>query len=421
MPKGRATRKPPTKATPAKKPGARARGVADVNAEKSEPRVRSTASPRARKASATRSSTRTAASKPAEPKRRARTNTPARVARAPESSPPLSIPIPPSEDTLPQGTVPPELLAAADLAAAPASPERPGDNGMPAAASGSQARHDDSDDAPPETVARLTQLDWNDMPREPLLDGLEQRWTRRGEELLRRLTEHGVAQHEYRADLREGRFVWVDEAGRVTAEADAQVVCSWSRATSVVAMGWRDPLLRAASIPRIDGMPGERDDIDEEQAWRVAMEAAEACGAEYLYRVPTPHAWYFLALRALTFMPARASFHPIAPVAMVLRSLGDTRHAILSRAEPAAVLRKRLEGTGSALLHQAEYAYRETDWVARLTRSGKRLLHLAGLIPRSSYGSIAAGRPVDEWIDRDLEGELTSAVNLLEDEWNAFA
>lgn len=304
------------------------------------------------------------------------------------------------------------------------------DAAMPAARSGgmaagaastSQARRVESDEGPPETVARLTQLDWNDTPREPLLDGLEQRWTRRGEELLRRLTEHGVAQHEYRADLRDGRFVWVDEAGRVTAEADAQVVCSWSRSTSVVAMGWRDPLLRAASIPRIEGMPGERDDVDEEQAWRLAMEAAEACGAEYLYRVPTPHAWYFLALRALTFMPARGSFHPVAPVAMVLRNLSDTRQAIQSRAEPAAVVRERLKGTGNALLHQAEYAYRETDWVARLTRSGKRLLHLAGLIPRSSYGSIAAGRPADEWLDRELQGELTSAVHLLEDEWHAFA
>ena len=419
MPKGRAPRKATTKSTPAKKPAAaRARGVSATPgaAAKSAPRARPAPPARPRKTSATRSSTRTAA-KPAEPKRRARAAAP-----VPRAAP--SPPIPPSDDTLPQGTVPPELLAVVeahgDLAGAmPAL--RPRGEVVPASASTSQARRLESDEGPPETVARLTQLDWNDAPREPLLDGLEQRWTRRGEELLRRLTEHGVAQHEYRADLRDGRFVWVDDAGRVTAEADAQVVCSWSRSTSVVAMGWRDPLLRAASIPRIDGMPGERDDVDEEQAWRVAMEAAEACGAEYLYRVPTPHAWFFLALRALTFMPARGSFHPVAPVAMVLRNLSDTRQAIQSRAEPAAVVRERLKGTGNALLHQAEYAYRDSDWVARLTRSGKRLLHLAGLIPRSSYGSIAAGRPADEWLDRELEGELTSAVHLLEDEWNAFA
>ncbi|MEJ7734004.1 MAG: DUF6882 domain-containing protein [Polyangiaceae bacterium] len=418
MPKGRAPRKATTKSTPAKKPAAaRARPVSATlgTATKSAPRARPASPARARKASATRSSTRTAA-KPAGPASRA-------PAAAPVPRAPSTPPIPPSDDTLPQGAGPPERLAMVeghgDLhAAMPAA--RSG--GMAAgAASTSQARRVESDEGPPETVARLTQLDWNDTPREPLLDGLEQRWTRRGEELLRRLTEHGVAQHEYRADLRDGRFVWVDEAGRVTAEADAQVVCSWSRSTSVVAMGWRDPLLRAASIPRIEGMPGERDDVDEEQAWRLAMEAAEACGAEYLYRVPTPHAWYFLALRALTFMPARGSFHPVAPVAMVLRNLSDTRQAIQSRAEPAAVVRERLKGTGNALLHQAEYAYRETDWVARLTRSGKRLLHLAGLIPRSSYGSIAAGRPADEWLDRELQGELTSAVHLLEDEWHAFA
>jgi hypothetical protein len=299
--------------------------------------------------------------------------------------------IPPPEDTLPQGTLPPSALAAS------------------------------ADEPTPETVARMTQLDWNDGPREPLLDGLVQRWTRRGEELLQRLTDHAVAHHEYRADLREGRFVWLDQNGRVSAEAATQVVCSWSRSTSVVAMAWSDPLVRGSSIARVDGMASERDDVDEEQAWRIAMEAAEACGAEYIYRVPSPHAWYFLALRALTFVPTRDSFHPSAPVGMVLRSLAETRQAIESRAEPAEVVRDRIAGTGGSFLHQADYAYRGSDWVARLQRSGRRLMHLAGLIPRASYGSVAAGRPANEWLERDLAGDLIRAIGLLEDEWNAFA
>ncbi len=83
-------------------------------------------------------------------------------------------------------------------------------------------------------------------------------------------------------------------------------------------MAWRDPLLAGAGIARIDGMASERDDVDEEGAWRVAMEVADTTRAEYLYRVTTPHAWYFLALRSLSFTPARGSFTPGTPVGLVL-------------------------------------------------------------------------------------------------------
>ena len=379
MPKGRGARKG-SKST---KKGARTRAAAPKSQTKSAGAASTTSSPRKRP------SVPDARASRRKKKVRVADKPPAKGRRRPASSSTRAIP--PAEDTLPQGTIPPAGLASA------------------------------SPDVAPDTVARITQLDWNDAPREPLLDGLVQRWTRRGEDLLRRLTDHGVVQHEYRADLREGRFVWLDPAGRVSAEAQAQVVCSWSRSTSVVAMAWSDPLVRASSIPRVDGMPSERDDMDEEQAWRIAMEAAEACGAEYIYRVPTPHAWYFLALRALTFVPTRDSFHPSAPVGMVLRSLEETREAIESRAEPAEVVRERLTGTGGAFLHQAEYAYRGSDWVARLERSGRRMLHLAGLIPRASYGSVAAGRPANEWLERDLAVDLIRAIGLLEDEWNAFA
>ena len=59
--------------------------------------------------------------------------------------------------------------------------------------------------------------------------------------------------------------------------------------------------------------------------------------------------------------------------------------------------------------------------LARLTRSGRRLTDLSGLIPRESYGSVAAGRPAEEWLAEDLGDDLVRALRLLEDEWNAFA
>ena len=52
----------------------------------------------------------------------------------------------------------------------------------------------------------------------------------------------------------------------------------------------------------------------------------------------------------------------------MLRGLAETRRAIASHAEPADVIRDRLTAMGTALLEQASYAYRDTDWVARLER-----------------------------------------------------
>jgi hypothetical protein len=280
-----------------------------------------------------------------------------------------------------------------------------------------------SDFAPasaPPRIARETLLQDNGASmRAAPPEGLVERWVRRGDELLRRLGEHGAEAHEYRADLREGRFVWLGPDGRVSVEARAHVLCSWSRSTCVLVMAWADPLLRGSGAPRLDTMAPERDDVGEEEAWQIAMQAAESVGAEYLYRVPTPHAWYFLALRELTFNPRVASFHPGSPVGLVLRSLTETRGAIESRAEPSTVIRDRLEGVGSAFLHHAGYAYRSTDWVARLERTGRRLLHLAQSLPRPSYGSVAAGH-AEEWLDRDMAVFLLQSLSLLEDEWGQF-
>src|SRR5262249_24166779 len=133
------------------------------------------------------------------------------------------------------------------------------------------------------------------------------------------------------------------------------------------------------------------------------------------------HAWYFLALSSLTFRPDRATWSPGTPVGLVLRGLGETRRAIESRAEPADVVRIRLSGLGRALLFESEYAYRGTDWVARLERSGRRLVQLADQLPRPSFGSLAAGLEATEWLDREAILRLSDALALMEDERALFA
>jgi hypothetical protein len=273
------------------------------------------------------------------------------------------------------------------------------------------------------TQARLMELHWGDSPPPPssMAQSMVQRWVRRGDALLRHLAEHGVARHEYRADLNQRRFVWISPEGRVSAEAQAQALCSYVTTTGVLTMAWADPLTRSAAVARLDGVPAERDDMDEEDAWQIAMDAADRVHAEYLYRVTTPHAWYFLALGHLTFSPRRASFRPAPPAVPVIRNLADTREAIESRAEPSDVVRARLTSVGRSLLQEAAYAYRGTDWVSRLERTGKCLLQLADRLPRGSYFSVAAGRTVAEWLSRDVIIEISQALVLLEDEWVLFS
>ena len=252
-----------------------------------------------------------------------------------------------------------------------------------------------------------------------ILDELSHRWTLKGEELLRRLAEQRCAGFEYRADLREGRFVWLDRAGEVAAEARSQVICSWSPSTHVVCMAWADPLLSSSSVPRVARMPAEHDDVDEEGSWRIAMQVADVIGAHYLYRVPTPHAHYFLALRELTFTPDRKAFVPTTPVGFVLRGLEETRGAIESRAEPSPIVRERLSALGEALLGQARFAYRSTDWVARLEATGKRLLGLAQRVPPGSFAGVLTGQ-ASEWLSSELAEELRRALRHLEEEWTLF-
>jgi hypothetical protein len=276
-------------------------------------------------------------------------------------------------------------------------------------------------DHDPHVAARVMELHWGDEPERALAEDMETRWQKRGDTLLRHLAEHGAARHEVRADLKGGRFLWVDPDGRATVEAEARVLCRWSAATSAVVMGWADPLLRHTAVPRIEGLAAELDGIDEQSAWTVAMEAAEAVRAEYLYRVTTPDAWYFLALSHLSFTPEPTSYRPATPVGLVLRGLGEVRRAVESRAEPTDVVRERLARLGRSLVHEAEYPYRNTDWVARLARTGRRLQSLSDRLPRESFKSVAAGRPADEWLARDEILDLCESLNLLEDEWALFA
>lgn len=266
------------------------------------------------------------------------------------------------------------------------------------------------------------ELEWTGDPggsSPPEEDALD-RWVRRGDELLLRLAKHGAASHEVRANLGEGRFYWVDPHGRVSAEARARLVCTFVPQTSAVTMGWADASTRDLALPRLPDMPAEVDGVDEEGAWRIAMAAADGSAAEYLYRVRSPAQCLFLALSSLTFAPTLPEFVPSTPVAMVLATLGDARTAAELGAEPVDTLRARLSAAGATLLEQAEYVHRDTDWVARLVRTGKRLGALADRLPRPTFFTVAKGDNT-VWLDRTLAVDLVESIELLEEEWQQFA
>lgn len=275
---------------------------------------------------------------------------------------------------------------------------------------------------PPIIAPRSMELEWTGDPggSSPPQEAAFDRWVRRGDELLRRLAEHGASEHEYRLNLNEGRFFWIDEQGRVSAEARAQLLCTFVPQTSSVTMGWADLRSRAMALPRVPGMPSEIDDIDEEGAWRIAMAAAEHTAAQYLYRVRSPSQCLFLSLSGLTFAPSRRELGPSTPVALVLATLGEARVAAHLGAEPVDTLRARLTAAGATLLEQAEYVHRDTDWVPRLTRTGKRLGALAERLPRPTFFSVAAGANT-MWLEPDVAKDLVESIGLLEEEWRQFA
>ncbi len=144
----------------------------------------------------------------------------------------------------------------------------------------------------------IENVDWEETSEYALLSPLA-RWERAARDLDRRLLDLDAHHHRCRADLREGRLVWVDEAGSTIVEARAQILCTLPQPSRDLTMAWADPMLRSLAVNRVDDVPDEQNLVDDESARDIAMRVADATGAEFVYRMPAPNVDYFLALRAL--------------------------------------------------------------------------------------------------------------------------
>lgn len=263
-------------------------------------------------------------------------------------------------------------------------------------------------------------VDWDDASDASYLSPLS-RWARLERELMRRLKELGVAEPRCRVDLREGRAVWLDEVGTPVVEARAQVLCTLALPSLALTMGWADPVLACVSVARFDALPDEQNLLDDESARDIALRAADASGAEYVFRMPAPNVDYFLGVRALRPTGAALTLTPGSPVGLVLRGLADLRRALTHRAEPTHALRARFLELGRTFGERATSDFKDTEWVGRLQRASKLLTTLAARLTPPTFTAIAAGFPAADSLSKDVAIELTDALALLADEWSAFS
>jgi len=263
----------------------------------------------------------------------------------------------------------------------------------------------------------IENVDWEDdhEPLSPL-----HRWQNAERKLEKALEDLGVTMRAPRLDLKDGRVVWLDDAGVPLADARAQLVGTWLRGSGTLLMAWADPVLSHVGITRMEEM-ADSIDVDQPTARELALHAGEGCGAEQILAVDAPHGEHYFALRALRPAPGAHPVTPGSPVGLVLRGLADLRRSVSQRDEPTDVLRTRFLTLSRSIHVQADGPHKETEWVGRLQRAGKVLAHLGGRLVPPTYSAIAAGRPAEEWLVQGVAVELIDALTLLEDEWGAFA
>jgi hypothetical protein len=350
---------------------------------------------------------------------RARTNT-AKKPRAKRDAPSAKEPTPRSARA-PRARIP------SPAAAKRPKPEKPRESPSVRAIKAAMAEAPSEHSGEGPDAARMKDFDWDD-GEAPVAEPTElyNRWSERGDDLTRRLAELGVDERLYEVDLRAGRIAWVDGEGGVLCEARAQLICCHHAASRRLVMAWADPVLASLGAEATDGMQAERDDLDDLGAWVAAMRCAEACGAEFLYRVPGALASHFLALRHLRRGDAAEEEEGAgaegedSPVGLVLSRLEEARRALDPREVRADDARDRLARAGADVTKKAETTYRDTEWSGRLARTGRLLLQLSGRVARPTYTAIAMGRSCEELVDIAIADEMRRSVALLVDEWAAF-
>ncbi len=127
---------------------------------------------------------------------------------------------------------------------------------------------------------------------------LIQKWGQRQAQLEKHLTELGAVNLNLRVDTVGGILEWVDNDGQPKARAKASGLCRYSLRFGTVTMAWAADQKNddRVVISPVEGMEENYHNCGEGDAWKVALQAADACGAQYLYRFPTAEEFFFFAI-----------------------------------------------------------------------------------------------------------------------------
>ncbi|HTQ46764.1 MAG TPA: hypothetical protein VMI75_28615 [Polyangiaceae bacterium] len=217
-------------------------------------------------------------------------------------------------------------------------------------------------------------------------EALQTRWETRQDRLKALLEEHGAVGLDFRADLSLGRFWWQRPDGRPVVVASTRFLLSYARSDSSILCGWANRSIPAsATVPAIEGIGPRVNDCTEEDAWLLAMRIADAVGAHFLYRAPTPQSSAFLALwdvRAAA--EGDAPFVPGSPWEHVRKVV----EAIASQLEEGRDVSALARGYGHTFAE--DHLRRGTSLEAPLRSIGERLAAIAEAPRETQRATLAA-------------------------------
>jgi hypothetical protein len=217
-------------------------------------------------------------------------------------------------------------------------------------------------------------------------DALQTRWATRQGRLQSLLADLGATGLDYRADLALGRFWWQRPDGRPVVVASVRLLLSYARSNSSILCGWANRSIPPkATVPAVEGIADRVADCTEADAWLHATQIADAVGAHFLYRAPTPQSSAFLAL-----WDVRAAAAGDAPFAAgsPWPHVREVLEAITAQLDEGRDVGPLARGYGRTVAE--DHMRRGTSLEAPLRAIGERLASLGGAASRETQRTTLA-------------------------------
>lgn len=217
-------------------------------------------------------------------------------------------------------------------------------------------------------------------------EALHAAWKERQERLQGLLEKHGALRLDYRVDLRVGRFWWQRSDGQPVVVASARFLLSYAKSNRSILCGWENrSVAPEATVPAVPGISGHIADSNEPEAWDVAMRIANAVGAHFIYRAPSPQTLAFFGLWDVR--PASEGDAPFvagSPWGWVR----DVLVAIAKHVDEGRDAEALARGYGETFVK--DHLHRGTSLEAPLRSIGERLQKLAGASPEVQRAELQA-------------------------------